>query len=56
MLNVSTNVTPEKVARIVLIEEKGQVDQDLPREGKNHNKLLFVTAESVQSSLLASYP
>ncbi|KAF2324633.1 hypothetical protein GH714_015793 [Hevea brasiliensis] len=47
-LKVSTEITPEEITKVVLIEEGGYItfsDHDLPAEGRNHNRTLFVTTE-----------
>ncbi|KAJ9181599.1 hypothetical protein P3X46_009714 [Hevea brasiliensis] len=48
VLKVSTEITPEEIAKVVLIEDGGHItfsDHDLPAEGRNHSRALFVTAE-----------
>ncbi|KAF2294870.1 hypothetical protein GH714_025637 [Hevea brasiliensis] len=45
---VSTEITPEEIAKVVLIEDGGHItfsDHDLPAEGRNHSRALFVTVE-----------
>ncbi|KAF2294787.1 hypothetical protein GH714_017832 [Hevea brasiliensis] len=47
VLKVSTEITPEEIAKVVLIEDGGHItfsDHDLPAEGRNHSRA-FVTAE-----------
>ncbi|KAF2283486.1 hypothetical protein GH714_010753 [Hevea brasiliensis] len=47
-LKVSTEITPEEIAKVVLKEDGGHItfsDHDLPAEGRNHSRALFVTAE-----------
>ncbi|KAF2311322.1 hypothetical protein GH714_021737 [Hevea brasiliensis] len=45
--SVSIEITPEEIAKVVLIEDGGHIisDHDLPAEGRNHSRALFVTAE-----------
>ncbi|KAF2289217.1 hypothetical protein GH714_029918 [Hevea brasiliensis] len=45
---MSPQITPEEIAKVVLIEDGGHItfsDHDLPAEGRNHSRALFVTAE-----------
>ncbi|KAF2302139.1 hypothetical protein GH714_032913 [Hevea brasiliensis] len=48
VLKVSIEITPEEIAKVVLIEDGGHItfsDHDLPAKGRNHSRALFVTAE-----------
>ncbi|KAF2288791.1 hypothetical protein GH714_013728 [Hevea brasiliensis] len=48
VLKVSTEITPEEIAKVMLIEDRGQITfpyHNLPAEGRNHSRALFVTAE-----------
>ncbi|KAF2302606.1 hypothetical protein GH714_039561 [Hevea brasiliensis] len=48
VLKVSTEITLEEIAKVVLIEDGGHItfsDHDLPAERRNHSRALFVTAE-----------
>ncbi|XP_057985310.1 photosystem II CP43 reaction center protein-like [Hevea brasiliensis] len=43
VLKVSTEITPEEIAKVVLIEDGGHItfsDHDLPAEGRNHSRAL----------------
>ncbi|KAF2315860.1 hypothetical protein GH714_040521 [Hevea brasiliensis] len=46
--SVSTEITPEEIAKVVLIKDGGHITfsyHDLPAEEKNHSRALFVTTE-----------
>ncbi|KAF2296014.1 hypothetical protein GH714_035677 [Hevea brasiliensis] len=48
VLKVSMEITPEEIVKVVLIEDGGHItfsDHDLPAEGRNHSRALFMTAE-----------
>ncbi|KAF2321212.1 hypothetical protein GH714_035597 [Hevea brasiliensis] len=48
VLKVFTEITPKEIAKVVLIEDGGHItfsDHDLPAEGRNHSRALFVTTE-----------
>ena len=47
-MSIQTNATPEAIVAKIIENKQGVItfsDTDLPVEGRNHNKALFIPAE-----------